>query len=374
MFDILELIRLMTAAAAVGCVLIVLRHAPRTPLAIYFVLFAGSLFCAALGGLYGAALGPAAPLIAVGGFAACGWSWLFARALFQPKPAYEIWPLAIVAAIFAPEIIAQAMITSGAAPAAFTGPFWRMADNVQDLASSTVLVMALVEAVRNYSDALPKREQRFRQIFIACYGGLVAIAVLWVSQSAAGTLAAQWKDGVQTSCMLAALAMAAVAFRYRLAFPMPAPAKAARKRKPDIADPEMDAMAARIVHALQNQEAFTTPNLKVADLAAMLGEPDYKISRCVTGVMGFPNFNRFINHHRIEHAKQMLEDSALNHQPILSIGLSCGFGSIGPFNRAFKEATGQTPRAYRNARAGQTGEDGLSRNHEADKKAFIFSK
>ena len=351
MFDILELIRLMTAAAAVALILVVLRHAPRTPLAIYFVLFASSLFCAALGSLYGAALGPAAPLIAVGGFAACGWSWLFARALFQREPTYEIWPLAIVAAIFAPEVITQAMITSGAAPTAFTGPFWRIADNVQDLSSSTVLVMALVEAVRNYSAALPKREQRFRQIFIACYGGLVAIAVLWVSQSATGTLAAQWKDGVQTSSALAALAMAAVALRYRLAFPMPAPAAGVRKRKTDAADPEMDALAARIVRLFQDQEVFTTPNLKVADLATMLGEPEYKVSRCVTGAMGFANFNRLVNFHRIEHAKAMLSDPSFDDRSILVVGMSCGFGSIGPFNRAFKEATGATPRAWRAAQA-----------------------
>ncbi len=34
---------------------------------------------------------------------------------------------------------------------------------------------------------------------------------------------------------------------------------------------------------------------------------------------------------------------------ILEIALDSGFASIGPFNRAFKEMTGQTPRAFRAA-------------------------
>ena len=33
--------------------------------------------------------------------------------------------------------------------------------------------------------------------------------------------------------------------------------------------------------------------------------------------------------------------------PILTIALDAGFGSLGPFNRAFKDAEGMTPSAYR---------------------------
>ncbi|MHA7872382.1 MAG: hypothetical protein ACX939_08540, partial [Hyphococcus sp.] len=159
-FEMLEITRLLTAAMAVLCIAFAVRRAPHTPLTTYFALFAGSMCCAALGGLYGAALGPAAPLIAIGGFAGCGWSWLYARALFQPKPVFEIWPLAIVAAILAPEVFTQMLIAGGADPAGFTGPVWRIAGNLQDLASSTVLVLALVEAVRGYTSSLPRRERR----------------------------------------------------------------------------------------------------------------------------------------------------------------------------------------------------------------------
>ncbi|HBL92121.1 MAG TPA: AraC family transcriptional regulator, partial [Hyphomonas sp.] len=40
-------------------------------------------------------------------------------------------------------------------------------------------------------------------------------------------------------------------------------------------------------------------------------------------------------------------------QPILSIAMDCGFGSLGPFNRSFKAMTGLTPSAYRRQAAVQ---------------------
>ena len=98
------------------------------------------------------------------------------------------------------------------------------------------------------------------------------------------------------------------------------------------------------------EEAFhAAPNLKVADLARRLGEPDYKVSRCITASLGFANFNQMLNAYRVARAREMLADPALRNRSILLIALDCGFGSIGPFNRAFKAAAGVTPRAFRNA-------------------------
>ncbi|MFY8210181.1 MAG: helix-turn-helix domain-containing protein, partial [Caulobacter sp.] len=41
---------------------------------------------------------------------------------------------------------------------------------------------------------------------------------------------------------------------------------------------------------------------------------------------------------------------AFDHLPILTLAYDCGFGSIGPFNRAFKAKTGVTPQAFRKSR------------------------
>ncbi|WP_366140325.1 AraC family transcriptional regulator [uncultured Umboniibacter sp.] len=39
------------------------------------------------------------------------------------------------------------------------------------------------------------------------------------------------------------------------------------------------------------------------------------------------------------------------HQSISTIAFDCGYNSIGPFNRAFKELTGFTPKAYRESQS-----------------------
>ncbi|MCE3289529.1 MAG: transcriptional regulator, AraC family, partial [Caulobacter sp.] len=76
-----------------------------------------------------------------------------------------------------------------------------------------------------------------------------------------------------------------------------------------------------------------------------LDEPEHRVSRAISAGLGFANFNRLINHHRVEQAKQILASD--DDRSILEIALDCGFGSIGPFNRAFKAETRMTPKAYR---------------------------
>ena len=100
---------------------------------------------------------------------------------------------------------------------------------------------------------------------------------------------------------------------------------------------------------LESAEIFREPEIKVRDLARRLGEPEYKITQCITGPLGYPNFNRMMNSYRVTVAKQMLSQPDMAGQSILSIAMDCGFGSIGPFNRAFKDMVGMTPRDFRTA-------------------------
>ena len=364
-------VQLLTAALAVVSLAIVGHRSMRSPLSIYFALFAGAMFCAALEGYYGDALGALQPLVRIGGFAGCGWAWLLARAMFrnttphkpaqqkpeQQKSAQLAWaqlewaPLALVLAILAPEVAAL-----GVEPAA-AHAVWRIAENLQTLASSTVLLLVFITVARGYSPTMAASEKRFRQIFLAGYAALIGFGVLWVGGDADGSLAVQSKDIVQSICALAAMTLAAIAVRYRQDHPLAlnppaisqANARAARAlrnahQKPD---PELSALAQKVEALVRTPEIFSTPNLKVSDVAAQLGEPEYKVSKCITSETAAANFNRLVNHYRIEHAKRALGDPSLQEQSILQIALGAGFGSIGPFNRAFKEATGATPRAFR---------------------------
>jgi AraC-like DNA-binding protein len=58
------------------------------------------------------------------------------------------------------------------------------------------------------------------------------------------------------------------------------------------------------------------------------------------------NFNDLINQYRIEAVKQKLKAGEQKTQTLLGIAYDCGFNSKATFNRAFKKATGQSPKEW----------------------------
>ena len=87
--------------------------------------------------------------------------------------------------------------------------------------------------------------------------------------------------------------------------------------------------------------------LTIAALAAQLGEQEYRLRRLINGRLGYRNFPAFLNSFRLAEVKAALADPAQAEVPILTIALDAGFGSLGPFNRAFREDEGMTPSSWR---------------------------
>jgi AraC-like DNA-binding protein len=71
------------------------------------------------------------------------------------------------------------------------------------------------------------------------------------------------------------------------------------------------------------------------------------LRRLINGELGFRNFTTFLNSYRLAEVRDALSDPTQKDVPILTIAIDAGFGSLGPFNRAFREAEGVTPSEYR---------------------------
>lgn len=106
--------------------------------------------------------------------------------------------------------------------------------------------------------------------------------------------------------------------------------------------------------ALMSDGAYRAEGLNVASLAEQVGVPEHHLRKLINGALGFRNFSAFLNSYRIEDAKSALSDPENARRQIIQIALDLGYGSIAPFNRAFKEATGKTPTAYRKDALGQS--------------------
>jgi len=91
---------------------------------------------------------------------------------------------------------------------------------------------------------------------------------------------------------------------------------------------------------------YLQSDLTISKLAEQLACAEHHLRKLINQRLGYTNFTAFLNHYRIEEARKRLVET---HLPVLSIALDLGYGSIAPFNRAFKDSVGLTPTAYRSA-------------------------
>lgn len=112
--------------------------------------------------------------------------------------------------------------------------------------------------------------------------------------------------------------------------------------------------------AYMDSGGYRTPNLVISQLARELSTAEYRLRRLINQQLGFRNFSSFLNTYRVREACDRLSDTMLVQTPVLTIALNLGYGSIGPFNRAFKASTGLTPTEFRKRAAENAIEPGAA--------------
>ncbi|SJZ89180.1 AraC-type DNA-binding protein [Enhydrobacter aerosaccus] len=213
---------------------------------------------------------------------------------------------------------------------------------------AATLIVAICETARVLAGRkadLVEGRRRLRVVF-ACAVGLVILTTTVLD--AAGV---RWLPG-----LLAILGVAVAAALLRLRAVFPEPTLAAAPMVPATPTPpapgtEMSAderqLAERLRQAMERDRVYRDMNLSIDRLAERLGTPEYRLRRLINQRLGHRNFNDFVNQHRLNEARIALSDPAQARVPVLTIALDAGWGSIGPFNRAFKAQTGQTPTEFR---------------------------
>ena len=98
------------------------------------------------------------------------------------------------------------------------------------------------------------------------------------------------------------------------------------------------------IHELMNREKlYLKSDLKVSEVATLLGSNSRYVSDCIKQYEGV-SFTLFVNRLRIEHAKQLMRDNP--DAKIMSVYMEAGFASESSFFRTFKSITGMTPREW----------------------------
>ena len=213
-----------------------------------------------------------------------------------------------------------------------------MVASMKSIIGSAMLLMTCVEAIDGLNTS--PGERRFRLLFAGGYTMLVAGSLLADQPELEA-----FQDSIRVVAASIALIGASVAVFYRTGHPLRD--RKRQKLKTPAASTADPVLAARLLDLIENDRIYLEPQIKVADVARRLREPEYKVSQCVVSDLNAANFNQLINSYRIEEACRLLALPDLSDRPILSIAMDCGFGSLGPFNRAFKARTGLTPSAFR---------------------------
>lgn len=297
--------------------------------------------------------------------------WLFARTLcdddFRPAPRHALAWIAVVGAGLLNLAWLGPWCWSGQAPG------WASALSQAVFALPLLFgLMGVAAAATRWRDDLVER-RRWLRAFIVVGGSLYTLGMVLARRTTADgrltpTLAAvdaavllvfvsatTWlllrpaRTDVAARAPATAPSISSASLPAAPAAPAPSPA-----RSPDPADDADERLSAALDQAMHAEHAYRDPELSVAGLAARLRVPEYRLRRLINQRLGHRNFSAFLNGHRLAEARAALADPARAHLPVLTLALEAGFGSIGPFNRAFKADTGLTPTEFRRQHGTET--------------------
>lgn len=349
---------LLLRGAGLGAVLVVIvllaRHYGATVagrLGIGFgVAVVASLFCPLLANTW--QVGAWGLPAYLGCFAAPGLFWLFVRAWFDDgfRPR---WPHALaVAALVGLHVWrfgVACVVDCG--PSVATSELAGILNALPFLVDLGVILSALLQARAGRANDLDEARRRFRDFMVNAIGGyMVLVAGLGIYLF--------YRRPAPLIDLLLLLGAVALIFAFLLLSARMPPrlfggAKPAPAPGPGNGQAEEQLQAA-LTRFMVESGGYRRPGLTVTGLAETLGVPEYRLRRLINGRMGHRNFSDFVNGYRLAQAYARLADPALARTPVLTIALDAGFQSIGPFNRAFKDATGMTPLEFRRAKLGGT--------------------
>jgi AraC-like DNA-binding protein len=96
---------------------------------------------------------------------------------------------------------------------------------------------------------------------------------------------------------------------------------------------------------MTDQKPFLRFGYGIRDLSTELKIPSYQLSAFLNRKIGL-NFNDFLNHYRVRHCEELIQQGLVNQLNLKGLALRCGFNNRNTLTTAFKKFTGFTPSRY----------------------------
>jgi AraC-like DNA-binding protein len=265
--------------------------------------------------------------------------WLFAASWFDDEFELRWWHWAFVIGTATLGFLANYLFWVKGARFFGLGLVWRAAGLI-------AVVLALRAALKGRDADLVESRRRMRLVIVV----VVALFILWIVF--AELAVRQWPPPIEWRIANAAgmLVLAVTVALSILGWRDPVLVEAPTKALPAIASrPETDdtALLARLDADMRHERLYRQDGLTIAAVATRMGVPEYRLRRAINQGLGARNFNAYLNGFRLQETADALADPTQRSVPVLTIALDAGFGSLAPFNRAFRETYGCTPTDYR---------------------------
>ena len=116
-------------------------------------------------------------------------------------------------------------------------------------------------------------------------------------------------------------------------------------RKSNVTEEECRRLAGELELLMQRDRLYVNPNLKIADLAAILNVSTYTLSYLFNQYLD-KNYYDYLNDYRIEEFKRLVDKDEYSKYTLTALAELCGFSSRTSFFRYFKKVIGITPNEY----------------------------
>ncbi|MDR6457559.1 AraC-like DNA-binding protein [Chryseobacterium vietnamense] len=117
--------------------------------------------------------------------------------------------------------------------------------------------------------------------------------------------------------------------------PVPTPEKA----------PFADELFDKIESVMREKQLYKDVNFNISKLSTEMEINSSYISKSIRA-KGYPNFNNYLNMHRIAWVKKLLNENDLEKVTLMYIYTEAGFSNQSTFNRVFKQMENITPSEY----------------------------
>ncbi|CAI8880766.1 helix-turn-helix domain-containing protein [Chryseobacterium sp. IT-36CA2] len=109
--------------------------------------------------------------------------------------------------------------------------------------------------------------------------------------------------------------------------------------------PFADELFEKIELVMREKQLYKDVNFNISKLSTEMNINSSYISKSIRA-KGYPNFNNYLNMHRIECVKRLLSENDIEKVTLMYIYTEAGFSNQSTFNRVFKQMENITPSEY----------------------------